>query len=369
MPAPAPQDHAPAGALDLIAEGALWAMALVLIAQTFLGFVAPTVLDALLELWVYRRTGACGPVCDLAYTSLLPWLVFVAMHLLQARLLRRGGAFPYSTGQIVLMALLPSYNLHGTVALFSAEADELERRGGGRSLGLELRAASALASGLAVALTLCWLRMMHPVLTESRPVMARPFPPSRPVVVLAVWLLLVRLYVLARLQLAQRHVRTSSAAPPVAFRHAAGLPGATVAVGIAALAVLAGALAFPPLAAVSVGAEPQQAPATAAAGPTTVVDPQGLRPRPAAATELAPPRPAEPPRLPADHLMGGRTLEEWRARLGTLRARTDEEGRQLYELTRARAERNGLKVTEGEGAVEVNAPPELIESALRGTTR
>lgn len=79
------------------------------------------------------------------------------------------------------------------------------------------------------------------------------------------------------------------------------------------------------------------------------------RPRGGASAEAAPPgtaeQPSQPlllPRLsgpPPAPLHGGRPVSWWQERLRTLRARTDAEGKLLFEETLRRARANGLTVT------------------------
>lgn len=82
-------------------------------------------------------------------------------------------------------------------------------------------------------------------------------------------------------------------------------------------------------------------------------------PRPAAASapDAAAPAAAAPPSQAPVRLAAGRTAGWWRDRLAMLKGRGDEEGQRLYALTRERAERNGLRVTEGPAGIEVEPRP------------
>jgi antitoxin component YwqK of YwqJK toxin-antitoxin module len=60
--------------------------------------------------------------------ALLLWLAYAGMHVFQAALLRRtASGFPYPPLQVAGMALVPGYNLYGTMVLFGEAADRLQR--------------------------------------------------------------------------------------------------------------------------------------------------------------------------------------------------------------------------------------------------
>lgn len=60
--------------------------------------------------------------------AVLSWLAYAAMHVCQGALLRRtASGFPYSTMQVVGLALVPGYNLYGAITLFGEAAVRLER--------------------------------------------------------------------------------------------------------------------------------------------------------------------------------------------------------------------------------------------------
>ncbi len=64
-------------------------------------------------------------------------------------------------------------------------------------------------------------------------------------------------------------------------------------------------------------------------------------------------------RLESEVLVAGRAVAWWRERLAALHARSDDEGRRLYALTRERAIANGLQVEEA-GALVVQASSDLL---------
>lgn len=74
--------------------------------------------------------------------------------------------------------------------------------------------------------------------------------------------------------------------------------------------------------------------------------PTASGPSAAAASSSAATAPSPAPRLaaPEDQLYGGRTVAWWEHRLALLHARSDPEGRALYEATCRRAEAHGFRV-------------------------
>lgn len=351
----------------LAADAGRWALAGVLVVQTLVGLVFPPVLQVVLTAVALQRTGerdVCIGSCDLAYWSLLPWAALLAAALLQNRVLRLAGSFPYGAGQTALMLILPGYNLYGSVELFAAQGRVLERLGSRRGLELELRAAASVASGLAVALGVIVLRVMQPLLVSE----ARQYTGSRDasdgLVTVAVLLLVARLYVIARLQIATRALVRARAAgqpipelPPAAH---AGLPGSLGAVGVAALAVLAGASALD-LPAVLVRALRAAPPAQTAYGPTAEPTPPRRSAPPRASAGVAVPTVPRGPSVAVavearsePPLAGGRTAEWWAERLEALRASGDAA---LYRATVDRARANGLLVEEVDGKFRVSFAP------------
>jgi hypothetical protein len=367
----------PSENLPTFAEGLRWALAAVLVLQFFLRGFAPTVFDIVVALIQASGSGVCGTACDMGVSSVIPWGVFLGAHFLQIRVLRRLGPFPYSNGQVVLMALLPGYNLYGSVALFSAQAEAMERLGGGRSLGFEIRAATAMASGLAVALIVVSARAIRPLLMSPEAPNAGNLPGTgSSIMILSLVLLLLRLYVLARLQIAHRLVLAQRSAPlpaEASLPTTLGLPGARTSVATTGLALLAGGLALfvPPTSAWK--ARPPIPTPTATATVVTAAAPHRLAsggavstsegPADANAGAAAPAAPEPPPSLPSGYLLAGRTVDAWRERLSLLRARNDEEGKRLFTLTRDRAVANGLLVTERDNVLQIEPSAERIAAA------
>lgn len=356
--------------LALLVRAARWALAAVLVLQVFLGGAVPTVIEAVVLLTRPGGAGSCAGRCDLALPVAIPWVLFLAVHLLQVRVLRRLGGFPYSDRQVALMALLPGYNLRGAVELFSAQGEAMERLGAARHVGLELRAAAAMASGLAVAQALILLRVLRPF--DAVPALVAAPAAARSVFFLTLTVLFLRLYVLARVELAMRPLVASGRAaalrekPPTAAPP--GLPGLRSAAAAVVLALAAAGFALKPIP--RLAGELAAAPVAGASPSVAGAVPEVTLPVPAAAAAPAQaPRAPEPPSLPTGYLLAGRPVEWWRDRLTLLRARSDDAGHRMFELTRERAVANGLIVMEREGRVAVEPSPALVAAAREEATR
>jgi hypothetical protein len=136
--------------------------------------------------------------------------------------------------------------------------------------------------------------------------------------------------------------------------------------GAGALAVALGVLAWS-------GSRSSALAEAAVAVPPAAGPPRAAAPDPAAvAAARAPtasPAGAEPSPIPPRWLFGGRSASWWEARLELLRGRADEEGRRLYQATRAAAEANGLGVVERSGRLHLTASPALASEISGGEGR
>lgn len=361
---PKPSRHDPAPANPALAEGLRWGLAAVLVLQVFVAGLAPSLLVTVLRLarWYVAR----GIVLDLTplVSSAIPWLVFLGAQLAHIGFLRRLGSYPYTNGQVALMALLPGYNLFGSVELFASQGATMERLGAARGLALELRALAAMASGLAVAVAVLVARALGSVLDAS--VVPAPVQPGllRSIIVLSLALLLVRLAVLARVQIATRSLlvaQRAGALPDLEPQPALpGLPGPRRSVAVTALALAAGwnALTLPP--------PPLRGRPLELEIFTTAPFARAPAPEPARAPEAA--APSAPPPTPS-HVAGGRTVEWWRDRLRALAVRGDADGQQLFEATRARAVANGLEIAGAGAELRVEPGAERIAGPAAEGTR
>lgn len=375
----------PALANPSVAEGMRWGLAAVLVIQVFLGSIAPSLLFTLLGHSRVSGVNALAVDPMPLVAGSIPWLVFLGAHLSHIRFLRRLGPYPYTDGQVVLMALLPGYNLVGSVELFASQGALMERLGGGRGLGLQLRAAGSAASGLAVAEVVLRARVLGAAVLDPSLAPSTAAPGTvRALLLVSLALLLVRLIVLSRLQLATRALLAAHRAGALpALEQRPGLPGARSSLAAVALTLVAGwiALALPPFARRDEPSRPvssarapgkraapaRTAPETPPSPPPPEVAPVEPSPGPAkASTELAAAAsaPPAPPVLPPGYLLGGRTLYWWQERLRSLRSRSDDAGQRLFELTRERASANGLVVTGDGGELRVEASSDRIAAAL-----
>lgn len=357
-----PGDHAAAQpANPVLADGLRWGLAAVLVVQTFTGMAPSLVLVGVL---LSRSTAQLDPA--FLAGGLIPWLVYLGTHLAQVHYLRQLGPYPYSSVQVALMALLPGYNLFGAVELYGSQGEAMERLGAGEGLAFEVRGAAAMASSLALALMLLVTRWLAPIAFDrSRPVPQPPPGLMRAIIITAVALLLARLYVLARLQLATRALAAARLdGPPPALPAAPAVPGLPgPGRSIAAIALALVGAGFTVAGSGAVPAAPQDLSIFSRA-PIVKVIPERSAPAPAPEKAVAA-RPAAPakPALPPDTLLGGRTVEWWRDRLRALRLRADEEGKGLYQLTRERAVLNGLVVTDVGDGLQVEPSPQRIAAA------
>lgn len=368
--------HPPAQATEPLASmvsGLQWALALVLVLQALFGAALPSVTDAVVHRWLARHLGACLGPCQAVATPLLPWVVLAALHLAQARLLRRRGPFPLSDAQVLALTLVPGWNLAGAVALFTAEGEALERLGAGRGLARQLRAGAALAVGLGVAQVALAVGRLRPAIVAGWVDPAEVNLPGEAPGVLTLAFLLACLFLLGRLQVANHRLLASDrGAPPSSSTGRTAGGAATSALGSLLEPRLAIGVAVLAAAAVSLAALPtrrwqeRSRPSAAGLGLPTL-PPAPTRPPAtlAAAPAMRPAAPAPAPAVrsaplpPPEALFAGRPATWWTDRLRRLAARTDPEGLELLALTRDRAVANGLAVLEGpDGPRVAPATPE-----------
>jgi hypothetical protein len=140
-----------------VASGLRWALGILVVLQA----AFPEVLQPLLPVWIAGPVVRGEPFAARSPLQLFiggaPWLVYAAMHVVHARLLRRAGSFPFGDAEVVGMALVPLYNLYGSYRLFDEAAAGAERAGAGRRVASQIRAGAILSLALAVAQMVLYL--------------------------------------------------------------------------------------------------------------------------------------------------------------------------------------------------------------------
>jgi hypothetical protein len=356
------------------------ALGTVLVFQQLLPDSVPPAFLRLTVALARGRPSGIGPAELLL--GLVPWALFLALQLGLARLLRVHGQLGLGDGRVAAMVLVPGYNVLGTAQLFSLEGAAMARLGAGPgTLPAELRVGGLAAAIMGAAVV--GLSILEVAVWRGSG-WASPLLLGTLASILGLGTLVVRLLLLVRLHAAIRPIAAlPTPAEPLLVPVHEVWPAWAVASSVALCLLVPGLvrLAQPP----PPGPDWPDAPAELAPGPS----PAQARPESPASQDAAapavesapsasaastgPPKEATSPapaRIPAapciteDWLAGGRPISWWTRRLELLRARSDPDGRALYQLTTERALANDLSILE-EGAGVRAAPSEALLRACQ----